>query len=292
MPAPYRLRQILASACPLGRRDEDRADRGAESLGQADRDGVEQLAVRRERYAAGDVRVPQPRAVQVHGDARARWRRPAAPGSGPAAAPCRRRSCACSPRRSRRSTPGRARRSVPSGPAARSASRRPRSAGQERLVIPEKAAAAPSSARSTWASESASTSCPGLTSSRMPSWLARDPDGVKTPGLVPEQPGHRLLEPREGRVLAVDVVADLGRRPWPAACRRVGWVTVSLRRSTTRSSWRTPPGATVTNVTPASRPPGTPARGLLVVEPRVADRLVARGQGRVVDVARRHRGTR
>ena len=38
--------------------------------------------------------------------------------------------------------------------------------------------------------------------------------------LVPEQGRHPLLQRDDGGVLAVDVVADLGRPPWPRASRR------------------------------------------------------------------------
>ena len=55
----------MASAEP----DEDAADRGAEALAEADRDGVELPAVVADRHAGGDVGVEEPRPVEVHRDA-------------------------------------------------------------------------------------------------------------------------------------------------------------------------------------------------------------------------------
>ena len=61
------------------------------------------------------------------------------------------------------------------------------------------------------------SSSPGATSSRMPSWLASEPVGGEHTGLVAEQRGDPLLERVDGRVLAIDVVADIGARPSPPA---------------------------------------------------------------------------
>ena len=60
------------------------------------------------------------------------------------------------------------------------------------------------------AEDSQSTSWPGATSEPTASTLAIEPVGREQRGLVAEQPGDPLLERRDRRVLAVDVVADLG----------------------------------------------------------------------------------
>ncbi len=67
----------------------------------------------------------------------------------------------------------------------RSASSRPSSARQVRNVMPENTAACPSSARATCAMVSQTSSCPGATSSRMPSWLPSDPDGTNSAASKP-----------------------------------------------------------------------------------------------------------
>ncbi len=63
----------LAPDARLGHRvggaDEHRPDRRAQALGQADADGVELAAVVGQRHPGGHVRVPEPGAVEVHGDA-------------------------------------------------------------------------------------------------------------------------------------------------------------------------------------------------------------------------------
>ena len=106
--------------------------------------------------------------------------------------------------------------------------------------MPENAAAAPSSARTTCASVSQSSSWPGFTSSRTPSWLAIEPRRREQRRLVPEQLGDPPLERGDGRVLAEDVVADRRPRPWPPRIAAVGRVTVSLRRSITPPTLRRP----------------------------------------------------
>ena len=88
----------------------------------------------------------------------------------------------------------------------------PRGCVQVRIVIPPIAPCAPSSARAMCADDSHSTSCPGATSEPTASTLAIEPVGREQRGLVAEQPGDPLLEREDGRVLAVDVVADLGPR--------------------------------------------------------------------------------
>ena len=55
--------------------------------------------------------------------------------------------------------------------------------------------------------------------------------GDEQAGLLAEQLGGALLEGDDGRVVAEDVVADLGVGHRAAHRRRSGWVTVSLRRS-------------------------------------------------------------
>ena len=70
---PHPAPEPLAPDPRLGdggfRPDEHRADRGAEPLGEAHGQHVDLGAVRRQRRARGHVRVPEPRAVQVHGHA-------------------------------------------------------------------------------------------------------------------------------------------------------------------------------------------------------------------------------
>jgi len=68
-----------------------------------------------------------------------------------------------------------------------SASSTPRCARQVRKVMPENTAAAPSSARATCASVSQISSCPGCTSSRIPSWLPSDPDGTNSAASCPSR---------------------------------------------------------------------------------------------------------
>ena len=83
----------------------------------------------------------------------------------------------------------------------------------------------------TCASASQSSSSPGGTSSCRAIWLAIDAGRGEQRRLVPEQRGDLGLQRVDRRVLAVDVVADLGgghRLPHPGG---VGRVTVSLRRS-------------------------------------------------------------
>ncbi len=75
IPPPSRLRHTRSRRRPARRSAEQRPDRRAQPLGQADRHGVEQSPVRRELDAARDVRVPQPGAVEVQRP-RLRRRRP------------------------------------------------------------------------------------------------------------------------------------------------------------------------------------------------------------------------
>ena len=100
------------------------------------------------------------------------------------------------------------------------------------MVSPPIAACAPSSARAMCADDSQSTSWPGATSEPTASTLAIEPVGREERGLVAEQPGDPLLERADRRVLAVDVVADLGARH-RGAHRLGGRVRVSERRSIT-----------------------------------------------------------
>ena len=114
----------------LGRAEHQRADRGAEALGEADRHRVGDRAVRRQRRPRRDVGVPDARAVDVHAAPELVRERRAAPRGRRAAAPCRRRSCGCSPPRSpwcaRRTAPCRARASTGSRRGRSGPARRPR----------------------------------------------------------------------------------------------------------------------------------------------------------------------
>ena len=60
-----RLRIHRAAAIRSRRRHDQRTDRRAQALGEADRHRVEESAVRRERHPVGDVGVPDPGAVAV-----------------------------------------------------------------------------------------------------------------------------------------------------------------------------------------------------------------------------------
>ena len=86
----------------------------------------------------------------------------------------------------------------------------PRGSAQVRLVIPVSAPWAPSSARRMCARDSQSTSSPGPTSAASASTLAIDPVGVNSAASKPNSPATRSCSACDGRVLAVDVVADLG----------------------------------------------------------------------------------
>ena len=55
--------------------------------------------------------------------------------------------------------------------------------------------------------------------------------GDEQRGVLAGQLGRALLQGDDGGVVAEDVVADLGLRPWPGAWPGVGLVTVSERRS-------------------------------------------------------------
>ena len=118
-----------------------------------------------------------------------------------------------------------------------STSTRPRSAAYVRVVMPENAAAAPSSARTTCASVSQSSSCPGSTSSRTPSWLAIDPVGVNSAASWPSSSATRRSSsvtvgssPKTSSPTSAAAIA--------ARMAGVGRVTVSLRRSITSGTRR------------------------------------------------------
>src|SRR5699024_12019181 len=51
---------------PLARPDHERADESAEPLRQTDREHIGDVAVLAQRYAARDVRDPDPRSIHVH----------------------------------------------------------------------------------------------------------------------------------------------------------------------------------------------------------------------------------
>ena len=81
---------------------------------------------------------------------------------------------------------------------------------QVRIVSPVTAPCTPSSARAMCAEASQSTSCPTPTSERTASTLAIDPVGVKSAASLPRRSATRSSSAADRRVLAVDVVADLG----------------------------------------------------------------------------------
>ena len=272
IPPPIRLRQHPGLGDRVARADHQRADRRAEPLGQADRQHVGDRAVLRERRRRW--RRARSRSGRRRG-ARRRRRRSAHARSVPqvrrAAAPRRRRSCGCSrprsPRCARRTGPCRGR--TAPGSSARSTGRA--GAIQVRIVSPPYAPCAPSSARAMWADDSQSTSWPGATSDADGEHVGHRPGRREQRGLVAEQPGDPLLERADGRVLAVDVVADLGARHRGAhrlGRRRVSGVAARGRSRCAVTSGRARARAARRRARPealrpcaASRRPGRPARG-------------------------------
>ena len=197
IPPPIRLRRTRASAIASREPTTSEPDRGAQPLGQADRHHVDAGAVRRERDAGGDVRVPDARAVEVDADADRVGPGRAAParsverqhraagevvgvldrdrgGADEERAPCRVRTS--------------------SWIAARSTC--PRGSRQVRIVSPVNAPWAPSSARAMWAEASHSTSCPAATSDATASTLAIDPVGVNSASSWPNSSGDPLAAAR------------------------------------------------------------------------------------------------
>ena len=192
----------------LRRTQHQRADRGAETLRQADRHRVGDCAVRLQRRPGRDVGVPDARAVHVHAAAELVGRARAAPGGRPAAAPCRLRSCACS----RRRWPSCARRTGPCPARASIGSRRGRSA---LLVDPGPAGQAGERYR---ARRARPGGCVPSTRRAPPV----RPDERRQRQHVGHRPGRgeqRVLEAEhrsdphlqlgDRRVLSVDVIADL-----------------------------------------------------------------------------------
>ena len=126
----------------------------------------------------------------------------------------------------------------------------------------------------------------GRASRRRPSWLAIEPVGVNSAASWPSSRGDPLLQREHRRVLAVDVVPDLGvghRR----AHAGVGRVTVSLRRSITQ--WSQPLEMISWSLSGLAVHLGDlegEVEGLRAVQARVAGGLVALVEvGLVEDVA-------
>ena len=203
----------------IGRSGEQRTDRRAEPLGQAAHHGGGAGRQGGGRDAGGHLGVQEAGTVEVDGQAAPR---PAAASSSRASSGgARRPACGCSRRRrsadrglvvggrvDRPTAPRRRSRWPPSSssgveldagvPAGRRRPRRRRRAGGRRRR--------PAS--------------PGRVSSRRASWLAMVPDGTNTAASLPTRSAKRLLEGVDRRVLAVDVVADLGVGHGPAHLRR------------------------------------------------------------------------
>ncbi len=174
------------------RPDHQRADRGAEPLGQADGEHVRDRAVLGERRAGGDVRVPDPRAVEVHAGADAG--RPLAQvaqvlerqhrAAGEVVGVLDRDRPPCGTKNGPMSGANIDRIAARSGPARAAAV-------QVRIVTPPIAACAPSSARAMCADDSQSTSWPGATSEPTASTLAIEPVGVNSAASWPNSPATR-----------------------------------------------------------------------------------------------------
>ena len=180
---------------PVRGAHQHRADRGAEALGEAGADRVEQPSVVGQRNAGGDVRIPQPGAVQVVAEtvlpAQVRHRGGV---SGPGS--YRRRSCGCSRPPRPWSRPGTGRRPGRWCGRPRPTSTRPRTEGKVRMVRPCTAACAPSSARAMWACTSQTTSSPGATNNRTPRRLASEPLAVNRPASCPSSSATRSSSAR------------------------------------------------------------------------------------------------
>ena len=193
----------------VGGRDEHRADWRAQAFRQAHRHRVERGGELAHRDAGGDVRVPQPRSVEMHRETDVAGQRDdglelVGRLNSAAAEVVRVLDRDRLGRHEVRAAVGRDERPD------RVDVDDPAVAGQVRKVMPANAAAAPSSARAMCASTSQTISSPGLASRRSPSWLPSDPRRHVQAGLVAEQLGDLRLERVDRRVLAVNVVPDLG----------------------------------------------------------------------------------
>ena len=219
IPPPSRLRQHPGLVDRGGVPTHQRADRGAEALGEAHREHV----ARSRRTPSSGVPVAT-WAFQIRAPSRCT---PTPRSSAHAAqrlqvverrAPRRRRSCGCS--RPRPPWCG-----TKNGPmsganiasiAARSTC--PPGATQVRVVSPVNAPWAPSSARSdVRARPRRAPPRRGRPASAHREHVGHRPGRREQRRLLAEQPGDPLLERVDGRVLAVHVVADLGARPSPPA---------------------------------------------------------------------------
>ena len=272
IPPPIRLRRTRASAIasagptisePIGR---------AEALGEADRQHVGDRAVVRERDAGRDVGVPEPGAVEVdagprRSSAQARSARRSSSGStAPPAklwvfstetAAVRTKNGPMSGANSRR-IGGRSTLPRGCGPGAHGEPgerRRGRRARRGRCG-PRTRRAPPARARR--AARTAST-------------LAIDPVGVNSAASWPNSPATRSSSAPDGRVLAVDVVADLGARHRRA--HRVGRAGEGVGAEVDH------PSAHAQAVAQHLGDQEGQLEGLHPVEARVADRLVAVGRG-------------
>ena len=129
---------------PLGRGDQHRADRRRRAPWRS-RPTRCRPAGRRSTASTPEATrgVPDPGAVEVHGDAGLARPVPAASAARRAAGPARRRGCACSPPRSRRWRSGASRSSAAPARSAASASSRPPAETTVRVEMPKIAAAAP-----------------------------------------------------------------------------------------------------------------------------------------------------
>ena len=213
IPPPSRARCVARRGDHVasGRTATSRPARRAPSRGRTSR-CRRRATSSRGRDAERDGGVPDARAVDVHARARRRARgRDTASISSARQRPPATPACGCS--RSRSSDDRRAggaldrrRRVDVVGARARrrrrraGAAARPRSPARRRVLV----------AVHVRARRGTAPRCPAGASTRSASWFAIVPDGTNSAASLPSSAGRERLEPVDGRVLAVHVVADLG----------------------------------------------------------------------------------
>ena len=263
MPPPQRLRVRRArrTVAPSPTRIEPDRARRAPCRSTSSR-CPRRRAQSRDRHAARDARVPQPRAVEVHAHAaRARVRRERAQ-RGRAARSRRRRGCACSRCRSargaRRDRPRRSGSRRPARPrAARRACPAPRARGSRCWPRCRPARRGRCATRSRAAPRRRARSARSRAS-----WLPIVPLGTKSAASLPASAAQR----RSSSITVGSSPNTSSPTTASAMARRmagVGRVTVSLRRSTT--GWRVHGGSARCRVREAcrqARPPGAPRRAI------------------------------
>src|SRR5690349_8220987 len=137
--------------------------------------------------------------------------------------------------------------------------------------MPDSTAAAPISARRTCASESATSSSPWATCSRRHSWLAIDPVGAKSASSCPSSSATRCSS-RRTVGSSPKTSSPTGASAMARRIAAVGWVRVSESRSTCTDGAL---GGIRSVLGQHLGDQEGQLEALLVVQPRVADRLVA-----------------